>query len=111
MNQTFTVTGGYLTVIFDANAANNRVTYTVTNAVAGANHRIALFDADDLTVDPTGIVTFAAQAGAIAARTAVPAGVISINGDTRAVAGLENKPEVTNGYAPTSTSFTLIMSK
>ena len=94
-----------MTVVYDTTtAANNQVTYTVENAVEGANHRIALFDADDLTVDADGVVTFTAQAGTIAEQTAVASEIISMNSDTNATTNLDS--QLTDGFEPTSGSFT-----
>ena len=91
--------------MFDVDtAANNQVTYTVEDAVVGASHRVALFDADDLTVDGEGVVTFADQDGDIAAQTAVESEIIAINDDADATGNLES--QLTDGFVPTSGSFT-----
>ncbi|WP_432536272.1 cell wall-binding repeat-containing protein [Kineococcus arenarius] len=91
-NQTFVVEPPDAATVTDDDTASTGTTdqrqYVITNPVAGAQHRIVLFNADEVTVDANGVVTFLDEAendgdgnndadtGAVASRITV------VNGST-----------------------------
>lgn len=85
--------------------AQLNVTYTVTDAVVGADHSIELFAADNVTVDADGVVTFVAPTTGTLADPGTVDGtlfdIVSINGDTAAASGTQ-----VQGFRPNSDTFT-----